>query len=309
MAQTLSFQPELIQTPEQLELFASQAVEGFIIGMHKSPFHGFSVEFAEHRLYNPGEPTKNIDWKVFARSDRMYVKKFEEETNLRCQVIIDQSSSMFYPFEKGKLSKYQFSILCAAALMNLLQRQRDACGLSLFSETINLNTDSRSSRLHRQMLFTKLSDQLHKEQRNTSSDMAKCLHEIADSLHRRSLVILFSDMLDCADESKADAIFEALRHLRFNRHEVVLFHVTDHQEELFFSFDDRPFEFIDLESGESIKLQPEQVKKEYLEKINAFRHTLKLKCGQSKIELMEADIRKGPDPVLSSFLVKRNRMK
>lgn len=309
MDQTLSFQPELIHTPEQLELLASQAVEGFIIGLHKSPFHGFSVEFAEHRLYNPGEPTKNLDWKVFARSDRMYIKRFEEETNLRCQLVIDQSSSMFYPMEKGRLSKYQFSILCAAALVNLLQRQRDASGLSLFSDTIRLQTEARSSRVHRQMIYTRLTEQLHYEEKSHPSEMAKCLHQIAENIHRRSLVILFSDMLDCTDEQKAGSIYEALRHLRFNRHEVVLFQVTDHTEELDFIFDDRPYEFIDLESGEKIKIQPNQLKSSYLEKMEAFRHQLRLKCGQSKIDLHEADIRKGFQPVLSSFLTKRSRMK
>ncbi len=145
-----------LQQFSHLELIAKQVVEGFITGLHKSPFHGFSVEFAEHRLYNTGESTKNIDWKLYGRTDKIFVKRYEEETNLRCQIIIDNSSSMYFPIEKDKQNKITFSVYCAAAMIQLLKVQRDAAGLSTFSEKIELHTQAKSSPVHYKMLFNEL---------------------------------------------------------------------------------------------------------------------------------------------------------
>lgn len=289
-----------------LELLAKQVVEGFIIGLHKSPFHGFSVEFAEHRLYNPGEPTKNIDWKVFARTEKMFVKRYEEETNLRCQIIIDASSSMNLVSDgENKQSKLYFSVVAAASIINLLQRQRDAAGLSIFSDNVIINTTARAGLQHRQMLFAHLESLLQKQPEKQKTNAAKCLHQIAESIHKRSMVIIFSDMFDGENE---DDLFSALQHLKYNKHEVILFHVADKQKELDFNFENRPYKFVDLESGEDLKLQPSEVKEFYLNRINNFYTQLKLKCGQYKIEFVEADTNSSYEKILQTFLLKRTKM-
>jgi uncharacterized protein (DUF58 family) len=295
---------------ENIELLAKQVVEGFIIGLHKSPFHGFSVEFAEHRLYNPGESTKDIDWKVFARSDKMFSKKFEEETNLRCQIIIDTSSSMYFPDAKetGKgLNKLQFSALAAASIMNLLKKQRDAFGLSIFDNDVRIHTKCRTSTSHYRLLLTYLDGLISDTKTQKQTATAKALHQMADNIHRRSLIVIFSDMFD-NDEKQGD-LFAALQHLKYAKHEVVLFHVTDKKHELDFEYENRPYLFIDMESGEQVKLQHQQVKELYVEKVAAYKEMLKMKCLQYKIEFIETDINEGFVPVLQNYLVKRNKLK
>ena len=294
---------------DNLELLASQVVEGFIIGLHKSPFHGFSVEFAEHRIYNPGEPMKNMDWKVFARTDRMFTKRYEEETNLRCQIVIDASSSMYFPEDaKSGMNKMKFSVHSAAALINLLKKQRDAAGLSVFSDGVTVNTSARSSVQHQQMLYANLDKLLKDKPVNVRTDAVKSLNEIAETVHRRSLVIIFSDMFEDMSSERSNELFSALQHLKFNKHEVILFHVVDKEKELDFNFENRPYVFIDMETGEKVKLQAGQVKDYYVSQMAKFEQTLKLRCGQYKIEFVEADINKGYKQVLLPFLMKRAKM-
>ena len=294
---------------ENLELLAKQVVEGFIIGLHKSPFHGFSVEFAEHRLYNPGETTRHLDWKVFARTGKMFIKRFEEETNLRCQIVIDASSSMYFPNDaKAKMNKLRFSILSAAALINLLKRQRDAAGLSVFTDEVIVNTDAKSSTKHHQLLFAQLETLLKQAPLNVKTSAAKCLHQIAETVHKRSMIIIFSDMFDNMDGAGADELFAALQHLKYNKHEVILFHVVDKQKELEFNFENRPYQFVDMETGEKVKLHSNQVKEYYVEKMQAFEKNLKLRCGQFKIDFVEADINLDFRQVLLPFLMKRTKM-
>ncbi len=295
-----------------LELLARQVVEGFIIGLHKSPFHGFSVEFAEHRLYNPGEATKNIDWKVYARSDKMFTKRFEEETNLRCQIVIDTSSSMYFPEPDPKAktlqyNKLEFSTLAAAALMNLLKKQRDAFGLSLFDGAVNIHTPCKSSTTHYHLLLSHLDRLLQQNTLNKTTSAAQALHQIAESVHKRSMVMIFSDMFESSEDT--EHLFSALQHLKHNKHEAVLFHVTDKSKELDFNFENRPYIFVDMESGEKIKLQPNQVKDYYTANISKFTENLKYKCLQYKIDFVEADINAGFKPILQSYLVKRNKMR
>ncbi len=291
-----------------LELLARQVVEGFIIGLHKSPFHGFSVEFAEHRLYNQGEPTKNIDWKVYARTDKMFVKRFEEETNLRCQIILDASSSMYFPENsKNNLNKLRFSALAAASLMNLLQKQRDAFGLSIFDERVQTHTRCKSNNAHYRLMLTYLNQLLANPERNKNTAAAEALHQIADSIHRRSMVIIFSDMFEQSDD--IDYLFSALQHLKHNKHEVILFHVVDKAKELDFKFENRPYVFIDMETGEKVRLQSNQVKDYYVEQMHKFMDQLRLKCLQYKIDFVEADINAGFKPILQSYLVKRTKMR
>jgi uncharacterized protein (DUF58 family) len=293
---------------DNLELLASQVVEGFIIGLHKSPFHGFSVEFAEHRIYNPGEPLKNVDWKVYGRTDRMYAKRYEEETNLRCQIVIDASSSMYFPDDKGAMNKMKFSVYSAAALINLLKRQRDAAGLSIFTDHVTINTAARSSTKHQQMLYANLDKLLKDKPVNVRTNAVASLHEIADTVHKRSMIILFSDMFEDMGQERMNELFAALQHLKFNKHEVILFHVVDKEKELDFNFENRPYVFIDMETGEKVKLQAGQVKDYYVSQMSKFEKDLKLRCGQYKIEFVEADINKGYKQVLLPFLVKRSKM-
>lgn len=304
------FEHEGIKEFGNLELLANQVVEGFIIGLHKSPFHGFSVEFAEHRLYNQGETTRNIDWKVFARSDKLFTKKYEEETNLRCQVVLDVSSSMYFPEEtllKNPIeNKLGFSALAAASLMNLLKRQRDAFGLTLFDDSVRVHTRSKSSTMHYRLLLSYLDQYLRQVQQNKTTSAADALHQIADSIHKRSLVVIFSDMFE--DGEKSEELFAALQHLKYNKHEVILFHVVDKSKELQFDFENRPYLFIDIETGEKLRLHPNQVKEHYLLQMNEFVDRLKMKCLQYRIDYVEADIHKGFKPVLQSYLVKRTKM-
>lgn len=293
-----------------LELLARQVVEGFIIGLHKSPFHGFSVEFAEHRLYNQGEPTKNIDWKVFARTDRLYTKKYEEETNLRCQIVIDNSSSMHFPSvndpESLEMNKFRFSVLAAASLMNLLRKQRDAFGLSLFDEELTRHTNCKSSMTHYRLLMTFLHEALYNPAQQKKTSTAEALHKIADRIHKRSMVILFSDMFENTDDM--DELFAGLQHLKHNKHEVILFHTLDKEKEVDFEYSNRPYIFEDIETGEKLKLRPNQVKERYQEQTQAFLKELKMRCLQYRIQFVETDIQKGFHPILQSFLVQRQKM-
>ena len=295
-----------------LEFLARQVVEGFIVGLHKSPFHGFSVEFAEHRLYNTGESIKHIDWKLFGRTDKLFVKRFEEETNLRCQVVIDNSSSMYYPVKQkphiDDPNKITFSIYAAAVLMSLLRRQRDAVGLTVFSDHIEQSIMARSSTVHFKYLYTELEKMLvpisTEIRRNTFASEA--LHTIAESIHKRSLVAIFSDMFE--NNSDPAELFSALQHLKHNKHEVILFHVIDQRQEIDFDFDNRPYKFIDLESGEQVKMNPAEVRKEYIKAVTSFKDELKMRCGQYQIDFVEADINKGFEQVLLPYLIKREKL-
>lgn len=300
---TFISQENLLQTGN-LEFLAKQVVEGFITGLHKSPFHGFSVEFAEHRLYNSGESTKHIDWKLFARTDKLFVKRYEEETNLRCQLIVDCSSSMFYP-EDG-LNKIRFSAYAAASLMYMLKKQRDASGLSLIDESITFHSPCKSSSTHQKLLYNKLEETLNGRPTERKSNLATNLHQLAEMIHKRSLVIIFSDMLQNAGDD--DELFAALQHLKYNKHEVILFHVEDKKTEVNFDFTNRPYLFVDSETGEKLKLFPNQVKDQYLKAIETYRHTLKLKCAQYKIDLVEAEVSNDFSQVLLPFLVKRSKL-
>jgi uncharacterized protein (DUF58 family) len=295
-----------------LELLARQVVEGFIVGLHRSPFHGFSVEFAEHRLYNTGESTRNIDWKVYGRTEKLFTKKFEEETNLRCRIVLDTSSTMYYPWDEKHPEKFKyknkfcFAAQSAAVLMNALRHQRDAFGLTLFDDDIRLNTQVKSSTVHYRLLLAYLAQRIEHPELNKATDLATSLHQVADAIHRRSLVVIFTDVMEQPD--RAEALFAALQHLRYAKHEVILFHVTDKSKEIDFEFENRPYVFVDMESGEQVKLQPSQVKEYYTKQVAAFTEQLKLRCLQYKIDFVEADINKGFHQILQTWMVKRAKM-
>jgi len=288
-----------------IELLAKQMVEGFITGLHRSPFHGFSVEFAEHRLYNTGESTRHIDWKVFAKTDKLFVKRYEEETNLRCQILLDVSSSMYYPKEtKGKLT---FSVFAAAALAYMLQKQRDAVSIATFDNKIIEHTPCKSTTIHLHQLFLLLQRLLDAESNLQSTLASKVFHEIAEKIHRRSLVVIFSDMFEQIED--AQELFGALQHLKHQQHEVLLFHVVDKKTEQDFVFENRPYEFIDLETGEKVKLQPNQIQDSYRKQITEFSQALKMKCGQYKIDFIEVDIAQPFEDILYAYMVKRAKMR
>ena len=289
----------------KLDLLAKKVVEGFIIGLHKSPFHGFSVEFAEHRLYNQGESTRDIDWKVYARTDKLFTKRFEEETNLRCLIAIDTSPSMFYPAEN--FAKIRFSVVAASALAYMLNMQRDAVGLCLFSDTIETLTPIKSTPSHLDKLLIQLNGLLNRKPGKQSTNVARVLHEAAEKIHRRSLVILFSDMFD--SDQNTEEIFKALQHLKHNKHEVIVFHVLDHETELAFTFDDRPIEFIDLESNQKLKLNPADIRETYQQEATRFYDQLKMRCHQYKIDFVKADVREDVNNILQTYLIKRAKMR
>jgi len=290
-----------------LELLARQVVEGFITGLHQSPFHGFSVEFAEHRLYNNGESVKNIDWKLLARTDKLFVKQFEEETNLRCHLLLDTSSSMNYP-EKG-MNKLQFSIYAIASLMYLFKKQRDAFGLSIFSDKLDWSSPVKSTSTHLFYLYSELEKAYNAPKVNTSTNITQVLHQIAGQIHQRSMVILFSDMFENSlNPEKLQLLFAAIQHLKYNKHEVIIFNVSDRKKELDFNFDNRPHHFIDMESGEQVRVHPNKIRESYLSSLAHYRHELQLKCAQYHIDLIDAYIEDGYNHVLKSYLIKRNAM-
>lgn len=294
---------------KNLELLAKQVVEGFITGMHKSPFHGFSVEFSEHKLYNKGDSTRHIDWKLFAKTQKLYTKKYEEETNLRCHIIVDNSASMHYPIVKKQslegLNKIGFSAVAAACLMEVLKRQRDAVGLSIYSDHYEYYAPEKGSDRHRKMVLHQLENLLvSKSTSNTKT--YQYLHEIAEKMHRRSLIFLFTDMFQ--SNENAQALFEALRHLKYNKHEVVLFHTFDGKTEFNFDFDNAPKKFVDVETGEEVNLFSENIQEYYIELVSNYFSELKSKCIQYKIDYVPVDIQLGFTQVLTSYFLSRQRM-
>lgn len=294
---------------QNLELLANQIVEGFISGIHKSPFHGFSAEFAEHKIYNSGESTKHIDWKLYAKTDRLYTKKYEDETNLRCHMILDNSASMYYPevkqLEIGNLNKIGFGVLAIAALMQLLKKQRDAVGLSIYSDTYDFHTSEKNSERHFQMLYSKLNEVAATQNQSESTKTYTFLHQIAEKIHRRSMIFLFTDMFQT--ETEEEKLFEALRHLKYNKHAVALFHLLDHEHELHFDFGSTPRRFVDVETGTHVDLYADSIKKAYAEKVSEYQEHLKMKCAQYKIKYVDVDVRSDFSKVLNSFMIERQK--
>ncbi len=299
-----------LRASQSLELMAKYIVEGFISGLHKSPYQGFSVEFAEHRAYTIGESTRHLDWKLLARTDRHFVKRFEAETNLRCWCVIDTSASMFYPLQRkidiNKPNKLVFSLLATASIIHLLKSQRDAFGLAFSSSHLSYKSDARLNSLHQRQLFEKMAQLLESEPVKGETNLAKSLHQLADQLPNRSLVLVFTDLFET--EMGKDALNAAFQHLRFKKHEVSIFHVTDSQTELLFDFENQPLRFIDAESGEVVDIEPNEIKEFYTKAIAEFVEEMKLRCGLAGIEWVSADISKSVSAVLLEFIKKRTKM-
>ncbi len=292
-----------------LELLAKQVVEGFISGIHKSPFHGFSAEFAEHKIYNSGESTKHIDWKLFAKTDKLYTKKYEEETNLRCHMILDNSASMYYPLIQNPgidhLNKISFGVLAISALMYILKKQRDAIGLSIYADSYSFYVPEKGSERHHQMLLGKLNEIVQETRPAKQTKTYSYLHEIAEKMHRRSLVFLFTDLFQTATDD--EKVFDALRHLKYNKHEIVLFHLLNKEKEIHFNFENTPKRFTDVETGTYIDLYADNIKQAYEGAVTDYFETLKLKCAQYRIKYVEVDVHTGFSKVLNTFLVERKK--
>ncbi len=307
----MDLQKELNKTGgfKNLDLLAKQVVEGFIAGMHKSPFHGFSAEFAEHKIYNQGESTKHIDWKLYAKTDKLFTKRYDEETNLRCHLIIDNSSSMHYPelksFSIDHLNKIAFTALASASLMHILKKQRDAIGMSVYSDSYTYYAPEKGSERHHQMLLHQLSELVVSKPENKQTETYTFLHQIAEKIKRRSLIFFFTDMLQTSVNQ--EKLFEALRHLKYNKHEVVLFHVFDKEKEVLFDFDNSPKRYVDVETGEHMNLYAENIRDNYKEAVRTYFETIKLKCGQYRIKYVEADINKKFDNILTTYMVERQK--
>ena len=284
--------PEVLSKLSNLELIAKMIVEGFIIGLHKSPFHGFSVEFSQHRPYNPGDSLKYIDWKVFGRTDRFYIKQFEEETNLKATILLDVSNSMSY--NSGKISKLEYGKYLAASLTYMMLMQRDAVGMTLFDNKIKQYLPPRSVTSYLQPILK----QLEIIQPGADTDISQVLHEIADRIKRRGLIILISDLLD-----EPEKVLSSLRHFRHNKHEVLLFHILDPLE-LSFKFEG-DIQFEDLESGENIRTFPWYIQNEYKNEINEFINYYKKNCLENRIDYQLVETSTSFDNALIEYLVKR----
>lgn len=305
---------ENLEKYKSLDFFARQIVEGFLIGLHRSPFHGFSVEFAEHRQYTVGEPIRNIDWKLYGRTNKLFIKRFEEETNLRCQLVIDHSGSMFFPVEGQNNiehpNKLTFSCYAAAVLSELMVKQRDAFGLTLLGNSIDQQTDCRSSRAHQKYILELLENELRKDSRTgmlppSETQLSEALHLTAEQLHKRSLVVIFTDAL--VRPADQDPMMDALRHLRHNKHEVILFHTLHYEQEIDFNYPEKPTEFIDLESGRHLKLMPSDWVEKYRQNMQRQTAEIKRRAIQYRIDYQPINVAQGFHQVLLPFLFKRNK--
>ncbi len=306
----MQIQLQQFQELDNLEVIAREVVEGFITGLHKSPYHGFSVEFAEHRLYNTGEAIKHIDWKLYAKTDKLFVKRFEEETNLRTHILIDTSSSMLFPYKERNMSKLAFAGLSAAALIYLLRKQRDGVGISFFSNELELHTPAKLSTVHAKRLYAELSNLVYDENRTLKKESAApaIFHQISEQIHARSLVIIFSDLNEWMNEESAEAFFSSLQHFRYNKHEVVVFNLTDHQREKGLAYPNRPTRFVDLETGEEIRLNPNLVRDQYSKLVNNYFEEIKLQCARYEIDFVDVNVESDFREVLVSYLIKRTKL-
>ncbi|SHK79414.1 DUF58 domain-containing protein [Rhodothermus profundi] len=298
--------PAVLSRLKNMELRARLIVEGFITGLHRSPYHGFSVEFAEHRPYNPGDELRHIDWKVYGKTDRFYVKQYEEETNLRHYIVLDTSPSMRYRY-RAPLSKLEYSAYLAAALHFLMLRQQDATGLIAFDERVHTLLPPKSKPGYLHTLLAHLEQLVHQkpaEMRRTA--VASVLHEVAERIHRRSLVVLITDLFD--NRSAHDELLRALRHLRHRGHEVLVFHVLEGDAERRFALPDRPLRLFDVETGEELTLHPAQFREAYVRALQTFTEQFRRRCLEHRIDFIELDTGQPYDVALLAYLNKRQRL-
>jgi uncharacterized protein (DUF58 family) len=288
--------PAIISQLKKLDLKAKLVVEGFMTGLHRSPYHGFSVEFAEHRPYMPGDPIRNVDWKVYAKSDRFYVKQYEDETNLRAHILLDVSRSMTYAGE-GAISKLEYAKHLAAAIAYLMLHQQDAVGLMLFADTMRRYIPPRSTSRHLRVLLRELE---HLDP-GAGTDVATCLHQMADRIRRRGLVILLSDLMD-----DPESVLEGLKHFRYRHHEVIVFQILDENERAFPFHDE--LGFVDLETGEEVVAQSWVLANEYRNRVSEWSDNYRRACGERQIDFVSITNKTPFDHALLRFLEKRGRL-
>lgn len=289
-------QPEIIAKLSGLELKARLVVEGFITGLHRSPYHGFSVEFAEHRPYMPGDEIRAIDWKVYGRTSRYYIKRFEEETNLKAYIILDCSGSM--TFASGGLSKLEYGSYLAASLAYLMVQQKDAVGLTLFDSKIRQHLRPRATRGY----LKTLEEALNAPESRGETDIAPILHSLAERIRRRGLVIVISDLFD--DPAR---VMAGLKHFRHRHHEVMVFQVLDPQERDFAYGGDVIFE--DMETGERLATQPWHIRADYRALMSEFTNHYKHACREHNIDYVLLDTRTSFDVALMEYLIRRKKMR
>jgi len=301
--------PQQLDVPS-LDLLAKGIVEGYLTGLHRSPFHGYSSEFREHKMYTPGESIRFIDWKVYARTGKLYIKKFDEETNMQVQLVLDVSSSMYYPpvdrFDLENLNKIGFAVVASAVLSEILRRQRDAVGLSVYDESLLWHAEPRVNALHRQRILGYMEQLIGQPRKLRTTQSARSLHLVAERLRRRSLVVLFTDFWDFA--SRPDEVLEALKYLRFKSAELIVFHVRDRQTEDFFDFPDRPTRFTDLETGRQISLYPGEIRKAFRRKKEAVNARMREEAFRYGFDYVPVDVRTPYAEVISAYLQKRLRL-
>ena len=298
IGETISYlEPETISRLSRLDLIARLVVEGFITGLHRSPYHGFSVEFSEHRAYMPGDSLRDVDWKAYGKTDRLYVKRYEEETNLKSYLLLDVSGSMAYR-SGAAMSKFRYASSLAAALCYLMLRQRDAVGVMLFSDGVCSYVPPRSVSSHLQVLLK----EIHAVTPAADTAMAPAFHDLAERISRRGLVIVLSDLLD--DPEK---VMMGLRHFRHRGHEVVLFQILDPRElDLDFSGETR---FYDLEKPDRrLTTQPRHIRPEYTRLMRAMIETYRYQCAEAGIDHVLLDTATPFDVALGRYLVRRKKI-
>lgn len=302
-------QPDILSKLSSLELRAKKIVEGFISGLHKSPYHGFSVEFAEHRPYNPGDDFKHIDWKQYAKKERFYVKQYEEETNLRCYVMLDTSSSMLFK-HFGEWTKLRYGIHHAASLLYMMHRQRDACGLIPFSSKIESFIPAKGTYAHLRQIYIELEKELVREnkpeEKRRSTATAQVIHEVAERLNHRSLIVIITDLFE--DVEQHDELISALKHLRHRKHEVLVFNTLEKRSERELDFPDGKLVLEDMETGSELEIIPAQVREDYIAKVNEHTKKFKMACSEFEIDFEEIDTEAGFDLALLAYLNKRRKL-
>ncbi len=287
--------PDIISRLNNLSLKARFVVEGFIVGLHKSPYHGFSVEFSEHRAYGAGDEIRHVDWKLWGKTDRFFIKQFEEETNLKSYLLVDQSLSMTY--KSKKMTKLEYAQILAASLGYLMLKQQDAVGLTLFDDRIRVNIPARSKRSHLNIILSKMQNIIA----GPETTIAPVLHKTAEAIKKRGLIILISDLFDDPDK-----VLSGLQHFRYKGHEVIVFHVLDPQE-LTLDFTQRT-RFRDMESGEEIVTDPWHIQSDYQKSMEQFCDYIKSNCRQKNIDYVQLSTDLPLDMALSEYLIKRKRI-
>ena len=288
--------PDIISRLNNLSLKARFVVEGFIVGLHKSPYHGFSVEFSEHRAYGAGDEIRHVDWKLWGKTDRFFIKQFEEETNLKSYLLVDQSLSMAY--KSKNMTKLEYAQILAASLGYLMLKQQDAVGLTLFDDRIRVNIPARSKRSHLNIILSKMQNIIA----GPETTIAPVLHKTAEAIKKRGLIILISDLFDDPDK-----VLSGLQHFRYKGHEVIVFHVLDPQE-LTLDFTQRT-RFRDMESGEEIVTDPWHIQSDYQKSMEQFCDYIKSNCRQKNIDYVQLSTDLPLDMALSEYLIKRKRVR